>query len=434
MAKLIDSVKALGEKITGEKINGDTLFDAVKDAGEKMTGKEIEGKELNDVIAETAKEYQGGGGSTIVDALPAQGAEGTTYLLRNTIEHEPLSVDFYEYICGNIETPFSDHFIVSSDYGMGKKFVDAVLEKVGYNSEEYGWMRINAELDFNNVEPSDWENFIADKNVIIVTSEDELPSEEPSESYIIFYKKIISPEMLNVFQHKYFDHEGQEVEFLVELTITNPNTMRYEISWENNKLTAKERNILYEDGALTIDPWQEDEVANVVGTLTDSLIDNQEVFDNLTHGTGYHILVSPFEPTYEYSYTEYIFDKGVYTPLGGGNLYTILVTTEGHYYGNCSFTMQVDVSTLQNGNDLMKYLKDKGFYETNDCYFPIVGTAHKTSGGSEFGRIFGLRASDGEAGDIFWGLSTLPSGFYNGEFLIGEPEYITINYYQPNQN
>lgn len=63
MAELIKSVKALGEAITGEKIEGDTLFEAVKDAGEKMTGKELEGKELNDIIAETAEEYHGGGGN-----------------------------------------------------------------------------------------------------------------------------------------------------------------------------------------------------------------------------------------------------------------------------------------------------------------------------------------------------------------------------------
>lgn len=66
MAELIKSVKALGEAITGEKIEGDTLFAAVKDAGEKMTGKELEGKELNDIIAETADAYEGGGGTEVI--------------------------------------------------------------------------------------------------------------------------------------------------------------------------------------------------------------------------------------------------------------------------------------------------------------------------------------------------------------------------------
>lgn len=86
MAKLLDSVKALGEAITGEKIEGDTLFEAVKDAGEKMTGKEIEGKELNDLIAETAKEYQGGGGTVVVDELPETGEANTIYELHEQVE------------------------------------------------------------------------------------------------------------------------------------------------------------------------------------------------------------------------------------------------------------------------------------------------------------------------------------------------------------
>lgn len=81
MAELIKSVKALGEAITGEKIEGDTLFDAVKDAGEKMTGKELEGKELNDIIAETAKEYHGGG-SVVVTELPTVGEPHTIYELQ----------------------------------------------------------------------------------------------------------------------------------------------------------------------------------------------------------------------------------------------------------------------------------------------------------------------------------------------------------------
>lgn len=69
MAELIKSVKALGEAITGEKIEGDTLFAAVKDAGKKMTGKELKGKELNDIIAETADAYEGGGtgGSSVIE-------------------------------------------------------------------------------------------------------------------------------------------------------------------------------------------------------------------------------------------------------------------------------------------------------------------------------------------------------------------------------
>ena len=41
MANLIKSVKAFGEKATGQKINGSTLMGVMRDMGQKMTGKEI---------------------------------------------------------------------------------------------------------------------------------------------------------------------------------------------------------------------------------------------------------------------------------------------------------------------------------------------------------------------------------------------------------
>lgn len=91
MTELIKSVKALGEAITGEKIEGDTLFAAVKDAGEKMTGKELEGKELNDIIAETADAYEGGGsgGTFVVTGVNLSGGH------RATINYKKL-IDFLD--------------------------------------------------------------------------------------------------------------------------------------------------------------------------------------------------------------------------------------------------------------------------------------------------------------------------------------------------
>lgn len=79
MAKLLDSVKAFGEKATGEKIEGNTLFEAMKDMGEKMTGKEITGKNLVEVLDETTEEYQGGGGVVKVDELPENPEPLTIY-------------------------------------------------------------------------------------------------------------------------------------------------------------------------------------------------------------------------------------------------------------------------------------------------------------------------------------------------------------------
>ena len=75
MAELLNSIKAFGEKTTGEKIEGDTLFETMKDMGEKMTGKEIKGKNLIDVIDETTEGYEGGGGTKVVANPTLEGTE-----------------------------------------------------------------------------------------------------------------------------------------------------------------------------------------------------------------------------------------------------------------------------------------------------------------------------------------------------------------------
>ena len=82
MAELLNSIKAFGEKATGEKIEGDTLFETMKDMGEKMTGKEIKGKNLIDVIDETTEGYEGGGGTKVVTELPQVGEEHIIYELQ----------------------------------------------------------------------------------------------------------------------------------------------------------------------------------------------------------------------------------------------------------------------------------------------------------------------------------------------------------------
>lgn len=71
MADLINSIKAFGEKVTGEKIEGTTLIDSMKDMGKKMTGKEIEGNSLLAIIDETTEGYEGGDGGASMVELPS---------------------------------------------------------------------------------------------------------------------------------------------------------------------------------------------------------------------------------------------------------------------------------------------------------------------------------------------------------------------------
>ena len=148
MAKLLDSVKALGEKITGEKINGDTLFDAVKDAGEKMTGKEIEGKELNDVIAETAKEYQGGGGTVVVDELPETGEEHIIYELRET------SKASYGWMFSGIPTTniSSNYFLVFDTYEQMTSTINAIkIDDNTLDEDYYAYIRNTNQMYFFSI-------------------------------------------------------------------------------------------------------------------------------------------------------------------------------------------------------------------------------------------------------------------------------------------
>lgn len=83
MASLIKSVKAFGEKATGQKINGDTLMGVMKDMGQKMTGKEIKGNSLLDIIDATTEDYAGGG-AKVVTELPQVGEPHTIYELQET--------------------------------------------------------------------------------------------------------------------------------------------------------------------------------------------------------------------------------------------------------------------------------------------------------------------------------------------------------------
>ena len=139
MAKLIDSVKALGEAITGEKIEGDTLFAAVKDACEKMTGKEIKGKGLNDIIAETAavKTKYVLAGTFDPDAV---------YYERVLTPHNPSVVEgTYAFVdksyCGSIRVDF-DRFYGGSggDGDVSHTFILEGKEPSQTTSGEWAWI------------------------------------------------------------------------------------------------------------------------------------------------------------------------------------------------------------------------------------------------------------------------------------------------------
>lgn len=103
MANLINSLKAFGEKITGEEIEGETLIDSMKDMGKKMTGKEIEGNSLLAIIDETTEGYEGGDGGASMIEVPAHsrlvldGPKLLQLLIAKNVDVDAEIEDYYSY-------------------------------------------------------------------------------------------------------------------------------------------------------------------------------------------------------------------------------------------------------------------------------------------------------------------------------------------------
>ena len=103
MADLISSIKAFGEKVTGEKIEGTTLIDSMKDMGKKMTGKEIEGNSLLAIIDETTEGYEGGDGGASMIEVPAHsrltldGNKLLQLLIAKKVDVDAEIEDYYAY-------------------------------------------------------------------------------------------------------------------------------------------------------------------------------------------------------------------------------------------------------------------------------------------------------------------------------------------------
>jgi len=141
MAKLLDSVKAFGEKATGEKIEGNTLFEAMKDMGEKMTGKEITGKNLVEVLDETTEEYQGGGGVVKVDELPENPEPLTIYEITRVIPPAPTGIlSLAKAISKDFNLNSSEAYVIASDSQIEPDENDAKY----YNYTNDTWIEISS--------------------------------------------------------------------------------------------------------------------------------------------------------------------------------------------------------------------------------------------------------------------------------------------------
>lgn len=333
-------------------------------------------------------ENAGGGSSQIVDSLPADGVEGQTYLLRHTTEFPPIRFKCYTWVYSNeSRTDAGRYFIVTDDY-TSKQIMSAFLEKVGYDMPAtpiFSMCSVWTEAEFE-------ESFGDGKNVIYVSNEEEFINADLS-SYpdVLQYHGIIGLEDLIFTQHVdlgnvYFT--GYKNDLLTQITITD------------GQITRSSRQTSSNDGHGYFEPWYS-ETVTLAETLTDACEESPEFWQE--HQNEIVKINITGQTEYEYSYTEYVFDHGVYTEIGAKNAGAS--TKKAVAYINDSYpfaiTFECDDTSISTYADLLNYLKTKGYSSINaesEYYFPTlacscVGECYALSGNS-VSCIYATMATD----------------------------------------
>lgn len=300
------------------------FIDSVKALGEKMTGKEIEGTKLIDVIDETAENYQGGGGSgsEVVDALPAQGKEGNTYLLRKTEsnENEIPEAQCYMPLYNKQGSVQSVPFMIDDDIQLFVKEITTKLNPelskglVDFSSFEL--------LEGESMSSDEWQTFTTSNKVAIVKTEEEISKISEDVDYIFQDLGEIRIENIPFIELKQSRTSSGVVYELASVSPLIPS-YSFRVLNQGGNTVIKMREIEYNSEATSEQPkysfteWQEFPVGPFVDTLTDTYMYDQETLAGLEEGSCYFINLTPVPLEVTYSYTQYVFDQGVYTVVGG---------------------------------------------------------------------------------------------------------------------
>lgn len=348
------------------------FIDSVKALGEKMTGKEIEGTKLIDVIDETAENYQGGAGSgsEIVDALPATGVEGTTYLLRKKDETKVFKAQCYMQLYSKASGENNPLVMIDADIALLTKEITTKLNP-DLSNGLVNFLLLNSFEDASK-SSEEWQTFITSNKVAIVKTEEEVLNLTEDVDYIFQDLGVIGVENFIFLEviGKYIS--SGTINRLAEIT---PYLISYSMCLvkQGDMVFVKVREVVYNSEATSSQPkysfteWVDDFRKPLVGTLTDTYVSDQETLMSLEDGDWYLINLTPTQEV-SYSYTQYVFDKGVYTPLGGGNSARYFVTVygntnmAGNYPGQV--TIEVDTPNINTVDDLFDWLKAKGFVTT----------------------------------------------------------------------
>lgn len=249
----------------------------------------------------------GGGGSTIVDALPAEGVEGSTYLLRKKIP--PLEFKLVTSIQIDRYTSDFDRIIVSNDGSIVAKLEQLIEQKVGNIDEDihknfsfYGYQLMSVE---------DYQELVSQEGVAIIHSEEDLANLEPELTFFM-YEQDIKIENLGFIEH-YSDFSSSQYYLrLVDYIDDIVNKYYVEESDREFKISRR-RIVLNEFNKYVFTEWESiSSQIQIIETITD-MIEPLAYFDDKEYGEGVNIALTPEVEIY--TYTQYVFDKGVYTEV-----------------------------------------------------------------------------------------------------------------------
>lgn len=300
------------------------FIDSVKALGEKMTGKEIEGTKLIDVIDETAENYQGGtgSGSEIVDALPAQGKEGNTYLLRKKDESKVFKAQCYAQLYAKSGYTNFDLVMIDADIALLMKEIKTKLNPDLSN----GLVDFSQLNSFEQASKSseEWNTLITSNKVAIVKTEEEVSKITEAVDYIFQDLGEIGVENFTFLELISKDISSGTIYRLAGLLqFLNSYSSSVFVEKLDEMAIFKTRKVVYNSEATSSQPkysfaeWQDVIRGSLKATLTDAYMYDQETLMSLEDGDCYLINLTPITP--EYSYTQYVFDQGVYTIVGGEN-------------------------------------------------------------------------------------------------------------------
>ena len=247
-----------------------------------------------------------------MDALPADGKEGQTYLLRKTEEKRGgFTARGYIYIWGRRKS--DGPIFVTNDF-TAQDLQNEVYNKLHIDPSSLpGYINISDLEDFfNSISVVTEEEFNQiSSGVVIVETEEDLPSTDPGKIL-----QDLGEITINSFEFTQ-DYEDESLESHIYLEKVK-DSLIFKTEVDSSNFILIDREISYnESDELIIGEWEKQRPIPIAEFLVDQIITDLSTLQQLDGIANIKCSYSPTE--YTYSYTQYIFDKGVYSEVNGSD-------------------------------------------------------------------------------------------------------------------